>query len=265
MHAWHFAIALFTLLSSQTVSSPLPTDTLPRPASRRLFSSASVNHESLGRPSPQDIGVPSSLSEGRQPLCVAPSVLAGDFGALSLEVQRCAAAGCTWLHVDICDGVYVSGSLTLGPQAVAALARAAATAGSETLSATTAAVNGDTALESTSGVPSTAGYSSSTVGRLQLDCHVAVMHPSAWVEPLAKAGCTRFTFQWESLSRTKSERTGLSLELACRVRSAGMACGVCLAKATPAIEVRRLLSSGLVDLVDVLAVEPGFGGQVPRY
>ena len=169
-------------------------------------------------------GRPESELTGRLPLGVSPSILAADFGGLAAEASRCQEAGCTWLHVDICDGDYVRGSLTLGPQAVAALSK--------------------------------------SVPGILLDCHIAVKHPSRYIEVLARAGAARFTFQWEALSFRKSERTGLAFEIAQSVRSAGMRCGVSIARGTPAREVRRLLASGLVDLVDVLAVEPGvFGGQ----
>mmetsp|Transcript_69743 Transcript_69743/g.131253 ORF Transcript_69743/g.131253 Transcript_69743/m.131253 type:complete len:262 (-) Transcript_69743:293-1078(-) len=154
---------------------------------------------------------------------IAPSILAGDFGNLASESKRCFQAGCRWLHVDICDGCYVRGSLTFGPQAVAAIAAASP--------------------------------------ELKLDCHVAVVDPSRYVQALADAGASRFTFQWESLSVIPRERTELALELAQRVIQAGMTCGVCIARATPASAVTEVLESGFIDLVDVLAVEPGFGGQ----
>lgn len=41
-----------------------------------------------------------------------------------------------------------------------------------------------------------------------------------------------------------------------------MKCGVSINPKTPISEVYPLLETGLVDLVDILAVEPGFGGQV---
>eukprot|EP00563_Minutocellus_polymorphus_P018830 CAMPEP_0197719400 /NCGR_PEP_ID=MMETSP1434-20131217/3172_1 /TAXON_ID=265543 /ORGANISM="Minutocellus polymorphus, Strain CCMP3303" /LENGTH=110 /DNA_ID=CAMNT_0043304145 /DNA_START=16 /DNA_END=348 /DNA_ORIENTATION=- len=40
-----------------------------------------------------------------------------------------------------------------------------------------------------------------------------------------------------------------------------MACGISINPKTAEEEIYPLLAQGLVDLVDVLAVEPGFGGQ----
>mmetsp|Transcript_5631 Transcript_5631/g.19861 ORF Transcript_5631/g.19861 Transcript_5631/m.19861 type:complete len:95 (+) Transcript_5631:2195-2479(+) len=40
-----------------------------------------------------------------------------------------------------------------------------------------------------------------------------------------------------------------------------MRCGVCIAPSTPCSQVLELVSMGCVDVVNLLAVEPGFGGQ----
>ena len=45
------------------------------------------------------------------------------------------------------------------------------------------------------------------------------------------------------------------------IRTAGCAAGVCLAPHTPLETIEPLVASGEVDLVDVLAVLPGVGGQ----
>ena len=52
-----------------------------------------------------------------------------------------------------------------------------------------------------------------------------------------------------------------SLELAREISRLGATVGVCIAPATPALAIQTLIGSGLVEMVNVLGVEPGRGGQ----
>ncbi|MCD7470378.1 hypothetical protein HAX54_010178 [Datura stramonium] len=88
-----------------------------------------------------------------------------------------------------------------------------------------------------------------------LDCHLMVTNPLDYVEPLGKAGASGFTFHVEA-SRDNWQ------ELVQRIKSKGMKPGVSLKPGTPIEEVYPLLDGeNSVELVLVMTVEPGFGGQ----
>jgi pentose-5-phosphate-3-epimerase len=79
---------------------------------------------------------------------------------------------------------------------------------------------------------------------------------------MAKAGATRFIFMWEAMDGDDDQsRLKSATEFAKAVVNAGLRCGVSISPDTAIESLWPLLLSGLVDLVDILAVEPGFGGQ----
>lgn len=88
-----------------------------------------------------------------------------------------------------------------------------------------------------------------------LDCHLMVTNPIDYVEPLAKAGASGFTFHVEASKDNWQE-------LVQKIKSKGMKPGVSLKPGTPVEEVYPLLEGeSPVQMVLVMTVEPGFGGQ----
>lgn len=88
-----------------------------------------------------------------------------------------------------------------------------------------------------------------------LDCHLMVTNPLDYVEPLGKAGASGFTFHVEASKDNWQE-------LVQQIKSRGMKPGVALKPGTPVEEVYPLLDGeNPVEMVLVMTVEPGFGGQ----
>jgi ribulose-phosphate 3-epimerase len=90
-----------------------------------------------------------------------------------------------------------------------------------------------------------------------LDAHLMVSDPGFFVEPFVAAGCDLVNFQIET--------TDKPIELARRIRGYSVRVGVTLNPDTPADAIWPLLdrpiADGGVDLVLVMSVHPGFGGQ----
>ncbi|KAL7297950.1 hypothetical protein TKK_0008968 [Trichogramma kaykai] len=83
------------------------------------------------------------------------------------------------------------------------------------------------------------------------ETHMMVAEPETWIEQMADAGADQFTFHVEPVA---------DVSLVCRkVREAGMKVGVALKPGTPVSVVTDYID--LADMVLVMTVEPGLGGQ----
>jgi ribulose-phosphate 3-epimerase len=86
---------------------------------------------------------------------------------------------------------------------------------------------------------------------LPVDCHLMIDDPDRWAPAYAEAGATSVTFH--------AEAAGAPVRLARELRAAGARAGLALKPATPVEPYEDLLSE--VDMILVMTVEPGFGGQ----
>jgi ribulose-phosphate 3-epimerase len=89
------------------------------------------------------------------------------------------------------------------------------------------------------------------VTRLPFDAHLMVADADSYLEAFRSAGADRITVHVEACAHLHRTVT--------RIRELGAAPGVSLNPATPASAVREVLPH--VDLVLVMTVNPGFGGQ----
>ena len=86
---------------------------------------------------------------------------------------------------------------------------------------------------------------------LFFDAHLMVEDPSRYIEQFVKAGCDCITVHTEACKDICSTLKQIS--------NSGIKCGLTVKPATPVSEVQPYLDD--VDLVLVMSVEPGFGGQ----
>jgi ribulose-phosphate 3-epimerase len=90
-----------------------------------------------------------------------------------------------------------------------------------------------------------------SVIKTEADCHLMVTEPEHLLESFAKAGADRITIHVEACRDIQR-----ALQ---KIRSLGVKAGISVKPGTSLDEITPLL--GLVDLVLVMTVEPGFGGQ----
>lgn len=131
------------------------------------------------------------------------------------------------MHVDVFDGVYLDSphALTFGPQMIKCIRKRFA-----------------------------------GKNDLTLDVHLCVDRPQRFTQSLADAGASRVIFMWEAMVDDNDSLVS-AIAFAKQINSMKMKCGISINPDTPISSIYPLIDTGLVDLVDVLAVEPGFGGQ----
>ncbi len=93
-----------------------------------------------------------------QPVLIAPSLLACDFGRLHEEIRAVEAAGADWLHLDVMDGHFVP-NISFGPVIVEAAKRA---------------------------------------GHRPIDVQLMIEHPEHYAEAFIKAGANHLTVHVEA-------------------------------------------------------------------
>jgi len=86
---------------------------------------------------------------------------------------------------------------------------------------------------------------------LPVDCHLMIEQPDRWAPAYAEAGVDSVTFHLEAAAAP--------VRLARELRRLGARSGIALRPATPVEQLEDLLPE--VDMLLVMTVEPGFGGQ----
>lgn len=90
------------------------------------------------------------------------------------------------------------------------------------------------------------------ITKLPLDCHLMIVHPEKYVSEFAKAGADYITVHYEACKESLAETLKL-------IKSFGVKCGLVINPDTPVSCVESELA--LCDMVLVMSVFPGFGGQ----
>ena len=87
--------------------------------------------------------------------------------------------------------------------------------------------------------------------RLPFDAHLMTVNPQNLVEGFARAGADHITFHYEAVVHAN--------RLIATIRDLGRKPGISIVPSTPALLLSEVLP--LVDIVLVMTVNPGFGGQ----
>jgi len=182
------------------------------------------------------------------PSILAPSLLAGDHASLAASAAIVSQTGLRWLHLDIMDGHFVP-NLSFGPETLAALRRAEKEAGH--LPASTLPTS--KVQKNESKTPPTSEVQQRGSATL-FDTHLMLSEPQRYLKAFAEAGSDLISIHIEP---DYDHAAALA-----EIRDLGCQCGIVLNPDTPAEAIGHLLDA--VDLVLVMTVQPGFGGQAFR-
>ena len=89
------------------------------------------------------------------------------------------------------------------------------------------------------------------ITNIPLDVHLMIENPEKYIEPFANAGADILTFHYEAVQNPK--------EVLLKIKENGMKAGISIKPKTPANVLDELYN--YIDLILVMTVEPGFGGQ----
>ena len=87
--------------------------------------------------------------------------------------------------------------------------------------------------------------------RLRFDCHLMIVEPERYVDEFRKAGADIITFHLEATPHAQ--------RLLAHIRSLGAKAGIAICPQTPVAMLEDLIED--IDLILVMSVNPGFGGQ----
>lgn len=92
--------------------------------------------------------------------------------------------------------------------------------------------------------------------KLLFDCHLMIVEPERYVDQFRKAGADIITFHLEATPHAQGLLT--------HIRSMGAKAGISINPQTPVATLEDLIDD--IDLILVMSVNPGFGGQkfIPR-